>query len=100
MRQEELRERIKEYKLKRKKEQELEKQEKRKQREREKKFWEREKQNEGEKEKFCSLILQWRDDFMKKQDFRDLFDEDSEIKIFYGNWGHKLPRYNDNGCWS
>jgi len=37
---------------------------------------------------------------MKKQDFRDLFDEDSEIKIFYGNWGHKLPRYNDNGCWS
>ncbi len=43
----------------------------------------------------------WRDSFIKTKQFKELFNEDeNEVIIYYGDWGHKKPAHKDSGCWS
>ncbi len=59
-------------------------------------FWRNEKRLVPEKQTLVERIISWRDSFVKTGAFRKL---SGETVIFYGPWGHELPRYG-NGCWS
>jgi hypothetical protein len=63
-------------------------------------FWEKEKQLHSKKLEVYQEILSWAKSSVKKKSFKGIFREMDDIIIFYGGWGHKLPRYGGYGCWS
>ena len=70
-------------------------------REKERKYKENEKQLAGEKAQAYKKILVWRDDFVKTKQFKKIFTEDEDdVIIYWGGWGHKDPSYGGHGCWS
>jgi hypothetical protein len=54
------------------------------------------------KQKFLDKIFQWRDGFIKTDEFRGIYNIKtfSHLDIFGGRWGHKIPYCRNYGCWS
>jgi len=54
------------------------------------------------KQKFLEEIFQWRNKFIKTEEFREIYntEEFSHLNIFDGRWGHEIPYCRNFGCWS
>jgi len=54
------------------------------------------------KQKFFDEIIQWKNDFIKTDKFREIYKNigSFDLTIFGSGWGHEIPCCNDFGCWS
>ncbi len=69
--------------------------------EKERNYKDSEKNLTGKKTEIYKKILVWKNNFVKTKQFKSLFTEDEDdIIIYWGGWGHKQPSYGGYGCWS
>jgi|SRR3989344_2160658 len=63
-----------------------------------------EKMHGDEKHEIYHYINEWAEIFSKSAIFQKILELDpfhkDHIKIYGGEWGHKLPQYGGYGCWS
>lgn len=56
------------------------------------------------KQKFFDEIIQWKNEFIKTDEFKEIYQVISQdffhLQIFGAGWGHEIPYKNDHGCWS
>ena len=81
----------------------MEQAEEQKEVEEERKFWGRESKLFPKKKKLYNEILEWRDKFVKTNEFKKIFkifdkSYQDNIIIFEGGWGH--DRHGYYSCWS
>ena len=92
---------IEEYKSRKKTQQEIIEKEELEYYRKETEFIEKEKGLLGRKKEIYGKILEWKDDFIKTKQFKDISDRTNlDITIYNGNWGHKISRSDRHGCWS
>ena len=63
-------------------------------------YWEKDQKMLPAKNKILEKTDAWRKEFVKTPAFEKVFKGEGEVVIFYGDWGHEVPRYGQHGCWS